>query len=179
LRRAESDEVDAVLRQHGNSVWRLIVRILGTDGHDAADCFQQAFVELVERHRRSNDVDEVVALLKRIATNRAIDVVRRRIRERGRSQEFGQSQVMSRAEFDPAVQAEAAEFLGELRDALAELPDQQSAAFVLTQMENLPNNQAAVAIGVSVNHVGVLIHRARAALRVRLDSYKPVRAPRP
>lgn len=86
MQRPKSNEFEALLSEHGNSVWRLVVRILGNDGHDAADCFQQAFVELVLRQRQSNDIREARLLLSRIATARAIDAVRRRIRERGRSQ---------------------------------------------------------------------------------------------
>jgi hypothetical protein len=65
------DERDALLDAEGQSVWRLIVRILGDDGDDAADCFQQAFVELASRQKRSNDVRKVGSLLRRIAAVRA------------------------------------------------------------------------------------------------------------
>ena len=81
---SDSAEYEAVLADQGKYVWRLIVRILGDDGHDAADCFQQAFVELASRKKRSNDVRDVGSLLRRIAAARAIDTVRRRIRDRRR-----------------------------------------------------------------------------------------------
>ena len=66
-----------------------------------------------------------------------------------------------------------------LRNALAEIPASQLAAFVLTQIEDMPHDEAAVAMGVTVNHVGVLLHRARAALRERLESHKPARESKP
>jgi RNA polymerase sigma-70 factor, ECF subfamily len=171
----ESDEFDAVLDQQGKSVWRLIVRILGNDGPDAVDCFQQAFVDLAQRHRRSSDVRRAGALLKRIAASRAIDVVRRRIRDRSRTHELDSAVVASHRNFEPDARAEANEFLDSLRDALAELPEAQSAAFMLTQIEDISNEDAAAAVGVTVNHLGVLLHRARATLRERLESHKPVR----
>ena len=179
MRQPESDAQDAVLRDHGASVWRLVVRIVGSDGHDAADCFQQAFVELASRQKRSNDVREVGALLKRIATARAIDVVRRRIRERARSPASDVTLVASRRELEPDARAEMSELLDALRAALSELPKPQSEAFVLTQIEDVPHDKAAEVIGVTVDHLRVLLHRARAALRVRLESHKPVREVRP
>ena len=175
MEQTEPDEFDHVVREHGKSVWRLIVRILGNDGHDAADCFQQAFVELVSRHKRSKDIRDAGALLKRIAVTRAIDTVRRRIRERGRSQEIKERLIPTHPRFEPGAQAEAGELLDDLRTALGELPEPQSAAFVLTQIEDIPHEEAARALGVTVNHLGVLLHRARATLRGRLESHLPVR----
>ena len=177
--RPDTAEYDDMLADQGKYVWRLIVRILGDDGHDAADCFQQAFVELALRKKRLDDVRDLGALLKRIATARAIDTVRRRIRDRLRTQDTDVALIASRRDFEPDARAEADELLDELRAALAELSERQSIAFVLTQIENMPHVDAALAIGVTVNHFGVLLHRARAALRERLGSHRPIRETRP
>ncbi len=177
--RSDNADYEALLAEEGQYAWRLIVRILGNDGHDAADCFQQAFVELAARRNRAGDVRDAGALLRRIASARAIDCVRRRIRDRKRTQYTDESQLVSDSNVEPDGRAEASELLEDLRVALAELPDQQAAAFVLVQIENLPRDQAAMAINVSVNHLGVLLHRARTALRERLASHKPIREARP
>lgn len=171
------DAFDEAVREHGQSVWRLIVRVLGSHGHDAADCFQQASMELVARHKR--DIRDAGALFKRIAATRAIDMVRRRIRERGRSQVLQESLIPAHRRFEPGTQAEAGELLEDLRTALGELPEVQSAAFVLTQIEDIPDEEAAKALGVTVNHLRVLLHRARATLRERLESHRPLRESRP
>jgi RNA polymerase sigma-70 factor (ECF subfamily) len=171
----ESDayDLERVVREHGNAVWRLIVRVLGDDGHDAADCFQQAFVEFAARHRQLNDIHNPAPLLKRIAVTRAIDTVRRRIRQRGRSQELSANLVATRSAKEPDTEVQAAELLDDLRAALSELPALQSAAFVLMQIDHLPRDQAAKSLGISVNHLSVLLHRAGAALRQRLESHRP------
>jgi hypothetical protein len=44
----------------------------------------------------------------------------------------------------------------------------QSAVFVMTQLEQMTHEDAAAALGISVNHVAVLLFRARAALQLRL-----------
>jgi RNA polymerase sigma-70 factor (ECF subfamily) len=172
--RAESDDYNTLLDTNGDRVWRLIIRILGEDGADAADCFQQAFADFVTRARRSKDIRSGGSLLIRIATARAIDVIRRRVRERGRTQELDQRLLASRRAEEPSLRAETVELLDDLRAALAELPERQSTAFVLTQIENVAPEDAAKAIGVTVAHLRVLIHRSRAALRTRLESHKPV-----
>jgi RNA polymerase sigma factor (sigma-70 family) len=172
-------EFDTMLTDQGDHVWRLIVRILGDDGHDAADVFQQAFVELTARQRRSSDVRNAAALLKRIATARAIDVVRRKIRDRKTTHDTDEALIAARKQYQPDARAEAGELLDDLRAALTELPEQQSAAFVLTQIEDMSHVEAAAAIGVTANHVGVLLHRARATLRESLQSHSPLREARP
>jgi len=178
LRSGSADDIDAVLREHGQAVWRLVVRLVGNDGPDAADCFQQAFVEFASLHR-GGGIRQSGALLKRIAAARSIDAVRRRMRERRRAGELDVGLISTGREFEPDAQAEASEFLELLREALAELPEPQSAAFVLTQIEELSGGEAAAAIDVTVNHLGVLLHRARTALQARFEAYKPTREFKP
>jgi RNA polymerase sigma-70 factor (ECF subfamily) len=175
---SEPDKFSALLSAEGQPVWRLIVRILGNGGHDAADCFQQAFVELASRHQQLNDIRRAGPLLRRIAAARAIDVVRRRIRDRKSKVAVDESLLPARQEFEPPAQAEACELLDDLRTALTEIPERQAAAFVLTQLEDLPHAEAATAIGVTVTHLGVLLHRARSALRGCLETHNPIREAR-
>lgn len=174
--RPKPTDFDAILADQGQYAWRLIVRILGDDGHDADDCFQQAFVELASRISGSNDVRDIGSLLRRIAVARAIDVVRRRVRDRHRMQDTNVELVATRKDDEPDAHAETGEMLDDLRVALSELPEQQSAAFVLTQIESIPRQDAASAIGVSLNHLAVLLHRARTSLSNRLNSHRPWRA---
>lgn len=167
------DAGERLIRTHGDAVWRAIVRVLGSSSHDAADVFQQAFVEWSERRRKTAIVDDG-AMFKSIAVARAIDAIRRRVRDRGRttSVEADATTTLDSAE------AEATELLDDLRVALADLPTQQATAFVLTQIEGEPHAAAAEALGVTANHVGVLVHRARATLRERLESHRPVKEAR-
>lgn len=173
MQRLDHDDDNLLLRTESAAVWRLIVRILGDEGHDAADCFQQAYVELVARMRRGDSVRHAAALLKRIAAARAIDAVRRRVRDRGRTEDVDAHQIPALREASPDEHAEAGELLAALRIALTELPERQAAAFVLTQIEDLSQADAARAIGVTSVHLSVLLRRARVALRKRLDAHNP------
>jgi RNA polymerase sigma-70 factor (ECF subfamily) len=56
-----------------------------------------------------------------------------------------------------------------LRDCLEALPGQQREVFQLRQVEELSAADVAHIIGCTVNHVGVLLHRARLRLRACLD----------
>ena len=68
------------------------------------------------------------------------------------------------------MQGELAE---RLRDALAEIDPAQAKAFCLISLEALTNREAAEVLGVTSNHVGVLLYRARQALREKLIAFDP------
>ncbi len=173
------NQMQVVLRDQGNLVWGLIVRILGDDGDDAADCYQQSFFELASRQARVNDIRRAESFWKRIAAARAIDTIRRRITDRERARLTGDVQVVTDPESGPSAQAQECELLDDFRAALATLPEIQASAFLLTQIDNSSNQDAAQVLGVSVNHLGVLLHRARVTLRERLESHNPVKQHRP
>ncbi|MFN0055052.1 MAG: RNA polymerase sigma factor [Planctomycetales bacterium] len=174
-----ANQMQVVLRDQGHLAWGLIVRILGDDGDDAADCYQQSFYELASRQARVNDIRHAGSLWKRIAAARAIDTIRRRISDRERTRLAGDIQVVTDPKTGPAAQAQESELLDAFRAALATIPEVQASAFLLTQVDDLSNQDAAQVLGVSVNHLGVLLHRARVALRTRLESHNPVKEHRP
>lgn len=73
----------AIVHEHGATVWRLARRILG-DEADAGDCFQETFVAALSASRAAPVVNWP-GLLRRLCTARAIDLLRRRIRDRRRT----------------------------------------------------------------------------------------------
>jgi RNA polymerase sigma-70 factor (ECF subfamily) len=110
-------------------------------------------------------------VLRRIAAVRAIDTVRRRSRDRRTFVPIGDANPPDARQRPPHEGAIVAELLDDLRAALAHLPEPQATAFVLTQLEDVAHGEAARTLGVTVNHVGVLLHRARAALRGRMNHH--------
>src|SRR4051794_38528890 len=78
---------EGIVRSHGRAVWRTAWRVLA-DSADADDCMQEAFVDAVELSRRE-PVRDWGRLLTRLATSRALDRLRRRIREANRRNGHG------------------------------------------------------------------------------------------
>ena len=52
---------------------------------------------------------------------------------------------------------------------IRQLPEQQQTAFILQKIEGLSYEEIADVLGVKANHVGVLVFRARAAVRELLE----------
>jgi RNA polymerase sigma-70 factor (ECF subfamily) len=157
-----------IVEEQGPLVWRTLCRLLRAEDDAIDDCFQETFLEFIGQ---SSDgvVDRPAGLLVRIATRRAIDRIRKRAGERTRLRSLDESDAAASA-IDPSLAVIGDELAQALRLALIDLPEQQSAAFVMTQLEQLPHDQAAEALGVSLNHVAVLLFRARATLQAKLKN---------
>ncbi|HOW72636.1 MAG TPA: sigma-70 family RNA polymerase sigma factor [Phycisphaerae bacterium] len=152
-----------IVRQHGPIVWKTAYRLLGQDA-DAADCFQETFVSAIEYADRQ-EVTNWPGLLQRLATARALDHLRRRIRAaRRRAPGISFEQVAASGP-SPDQAALDAELGDRLRAALCELAPRQSAVFCLRCLSGLSYEEIASELGLSIDAVGVTLHRARARLQ--------------
>jgi RNA polymerase sigma-70 factor, ECF subfamily len=113
---------------------------------------------------RREEVRDWSALLRHLATVRAIDLLRARCRHRSRTDGRSSAEVVSR-EASPVQDAEASELVERLRAALPNLSQDQAAVFCLSCLENLSYREIGERLGVTTNAVGVLLHRARQRLK--------------
>lgn len=160
-----------IVRAHGPGVWRTAYRLLARDA-DAADCFQNAFVSAVELVATS-PVRNWAALLRRLATARALELLRARYRGAARASELGDELPADPGAPDPIAAAMEGELADALRAALAGIDSRQAEVFCLVALEGFPNTRAAELLDTTPNNVAVLLHRARAALRQRLRAFDP------
>jgi RNA polymerase sigma-70 factor (ECF subfamily) len=163
------NNLDNFPAEHGEAIWRTICRLLGSD-EGAADCFQETFVQFAQA-ARSKQVREPLALLKSIATSRAIDAIRRRRVNRRRQASLSDQQPGNSIE--PWQTMAADELAENLRRALTQIPPNQATAFCMTQLEQMTRSQAASAMGITEEHAAVLLHRAREKLQGKLAKHLP------
>jgi len=158
-----------ILSRHGPAAWQTAYRLLGNRA-DADECFQEACLAALAVSRR-----EVVhnwrGLLQRLATARSVDRLRARQRARSRVTLFSWNRLRDDSP-SPSQNAEEAELSGELRTALAQIPPNQAAAFCLHCLEDWSYQEIARQLNVTVNSVGVLVHRARQRLRRLLEGFQ-------
>lgn len=140
------------------------------EAHEAEDIVQEAMLRLWDnaprlaaRHPAGTSAAAALRLsgwLARVATNLAIDRLRLARRVSGED-------VPERADETPLADAriEADERDGAARALVMALPERQRAAIVLTYYEELPNVDAAAAMGMNIKAFESLLHRARAGLR--------------
>lgn len=159
---------NAVVADHGVVVWQTAWRLLGHES-DAADCFQNTFLAAVKAAQRT-PVEHWPAFLKKLATARAIDLLRARIRDADRRATGTLLATLADRGPSPDQIAAEQELMSRLRKAIVFLPHLQAQVFCLAVIEGLSHAEIAGQLQITTNHVGVLVHRARAAVRTILES---------
>lgn len=161
----------SIVKQHGPLVWQTVYRLLNLEA-DAADCFQKVFLTAIE-YEKSRTVHHWPALLKKLATARALDQLRSRYRNQERLQSLEERSFHDPRLHEPSEHAIADELADELRVALADLEPIAAEIFCLANLEGWSYEAIAEQWGMTSNHIGVLINRTRMALRKKLHAHLP------
>ena len=157
----------SIVDKYGGLVWQAAYRLLGNEA-DAADCFQETFVSALELSRRQR-VRNFAGLLLRLATTRAVDILRRRFR----NSSFSESAVLdgkASANPGPVQAAQRRELAEQLRYGLSQLADGEAEVFCLRYLNDFSYRQIAKELGIKRNAAGVMIHRAKKKLGELLES---------
>jgi RNA polymerase sigma-70 factor (ECF subfamily) len=126
---------------------------------------QDVLVEAYRKHGANGTVPEG-ALLRRMATLRAID----RLRQRRRLEPIEESSLSDLATA-PDQATEREEQADRLRQMISRLPPRQAKCFVLRHVEGMHHREIAEALCISVSAVSTAAHKARAKLRVAMSVY--------
>ncbi|MBI2205093.1 MAG: sigma-70 family RNA polymerase sigma factor [Candidatus Rokubacteria bacterium] len=182
LRRGEAKAVEELVDRYGGWIYRVAVRVVG-DPRDAEEIAQDVLLTVARKIGTFKGEAAFSSWLYRIAANAAYERVRAR---RSARQEIALDAVLpafdaegrhigpvvdwSRDLENPAV---AAEMRAGLERAIAALPDEYRAVLVLRDVEGLPNEEVARALGLSVPAVKSRLHRARLFVRKELAPLLP------
>lgn len=160
------DAWEYIANCHVAPVVAYIRRIVGND-HDAEDVAQDVFLEAY-RANRTKQIRNWRGFLLRLASRRAIDLLRKR--------RSGMSVPSSKAETEPVSTspepyqtAIATELAERLRDILCVLPEGQGQVFSMHYFEDMSNEEIAESLEVSSNAVGLALHKARRRLQSLID----------
>jgi RNA polymerase sigma-70 factor (ECF subfamily) len=156
-----------LVHDHGPLVWRTAYRLLNHHA-DAADCVQETYATALRLAQRQ-PVADWPALLRRLATARALDRLRQRYRDRAWTADVEVE--ASDPGPNPVECAEGAELAERLRHALARLSPREAEVFCLRCVDDLSYGEIAAQLEIEVNAVGVLLHRARERLKGLLAAF--------
>jgi RNA polymerase sigma-70 factor (ECF subfamily) len=156
-----ADDFDLLVITTADELYRLAARLTGNLA-DAEDILQATYAKAFEMlsERRFERRASVKTWLYRIATNAAIDLLRRR----GRKPILALSDAM-----DGQRLLEARAQLRELAVWLDDLPADQRAVLVLKELEGLTAAQTADVLGCTEGAVEQRLVRARTSLRARCE----------
>ncbi|HQH71297.1 MAG TPA: sigma-70 family RNA polymerase sigma factor [bacterium] len=156
---------------YGRMVFATAFRILG-NAEDAEDVLQEVFLKLLGSWRgrwKPDSVRDWGAYLRVAASRCAVDLLRRKPKWGQECWEFVQD-VEAPAENNPRFLASQNQKARLLRHALSRLPERDARVFALRYLEDFPYEAIAEQMNLSVNQVGVILHRARGQLREILQA---------
>lgn len=170
---------EALVEKYRQPVFNFIQRTI-FDSHETEDLAQQVFVQAWKAADRYRVASRFSTWLFTIARNLCLNELRRRGRHPADSLE-ALAETGEPAITPDTFRARRVEgvtegvLFGELHDkieeALAALPENQRTAILLFRDGELPYEEIATVLGVSVSATKSLIHRGREALKLRLKAY--------
>lgn len=175
VKRGDSAAFEALVERHQHSVVGTVAKMLGGDS-DAEDIAQQVFLRVWKSASRYEPSAKFTTWLMTITRNLVFNEMRRRKRsllvpmaverEGGAPLQFPDesapppSELLLDEELNRAIE-----------EAMASLPEPQRMALVLRRYQEMPYEEIAQVLGITVPAVKSIIFRARAVLREKLKKY--------
>ena len=164
----ERQRQDEFVAAHMRRIFLLIYRIVGSVA-DAQDLTQETFIKALQRQEQLKDLEKAAHWLSRIASNTAIDFLRRT----GRAQFSDIDDVPERLVIAQESSAEEevlrTERYGRMQEALEVLTERERTALLLRDVEDLPAEEVAERLQCSKATVRSHIANARVKLRKFLE----------
>jgi RNA polymerase sigma-70 factor (ECF subfamily) len=163
-----------LVERYQDAVIGTAAKMLGNSA-DAEDIAQQVFVRLWKHAKSYRPDAKFTTYLFTIARNLVFNESRRRSRRKEVSSEEREESSHLQVEADPSRQPDSELLQAELQRAvdaaIAALPEQQRLAVVLRRYEQMPYEEIAVVLKLSLPAVKSLLFRARGTLRESLSGY--------
>jgi RNA polymerase sigma-70 factor (ECF subfamily) len=169
---ASPDAQTRFIQENLRRVFLLIYRIVG-NVDDAQDLTQETFIKALQRQSQLKDLDKAGHWLSRIASNTAIDHLRR-----NRKVSFSDvSDLPDRAAISKGESPEQSVLRGErkihLDGGLALLTERERMAILLRDVEDMPADEVARQMNCSMATVRSHIANARVKFKRYLEGRKP------
>jgi RNA polymerase sigma-70 factor (ECF subfamily) len=163
-----------LVERHQNLVIGMVAKMLG-NASDAEDIAQQVFLRIWKNARRYRPDAKFTTYLFTITRNLVFNETRRRGRKKEISLNEREEDSAFQTQDSPTRQPDKALLESELilavDQAIASLPEKQRLAVVLRRYNQLPYEQIAEVLELSVPAVKSLLFRARTTLRESLSGY--------
>ena len=157
--RGEIDAFETLVRDHQSHIYAWIVRIVRDPGV-AEDLTVETLWRIYRARQRFQPAGNFAAWARRIATNLAIDHLRR-----SRSEKSLRAEPAAAPAPDGLLQQETRD---KIRQAFCRLPVKLRVAATLALIEERPHDEIADALGISVGAVKLRVFRAVRILRRQL-----------
>lgn len=163
-----SFDLEQIYRQFYPPIHRYLLRTVGQK--EAEDLAQEVFIKAGQALDSFRNEAQVSTWLYRIATNAAID----RMRQPTFQRETGDSPIEPELTGDgQSLENDALRRATNdcIRGVIDRLPENYRVPVILSELQELSNQQIADVLGLSLDVVKVRLHRGKARLKQELQSY--------
>ena len=160
---------EAIMRRHNRQLFRTARAILRNEA-DAEEAVQEAYLTAFLHLDGFSGTARLSTWLVKITVNEALGRLRRRM-PGGESEDLAEETMSKRttAEASPEAAAAQGEIRRLLEAAIDALPQAQRTVFMLRAVEEFSTEDTASCLGIPPETVKTRLHRARQALRRRLQ----------
>jgi len=174
LRGGDDLALNSIMGRHRDRVFRYLIRLL-QDEEEALDLAQETFVRVYLNREKFNPKNRFSPWMYAIATNLARDRMRWLSRHRNISLEapVGNSDAkladsLTENRLTPNESLEREEQIIQVKEALAEIPEELRTPLVLVEYEDMSQAEIAAALNCTPKAVENRLYRARKLLREKL-----------
>lgn len=162
------DAFAELVRRYKKKVYSVAFRMLGNH-LDADEVTQETFVRVYEKRSDLREVNYISSFILRIATNYAIDLIRKKSKKHIHVDELAflpevQEELAERI-VSPERDLENAEIMKAIKEGVELLPPRQKIALVLHDIEGYTKTEIAETLGCPQATVRSNLHIARTKLR--------------
>jgi RNA polymerase sigma factor (sigma-70 family) len=147
----------AVYHAYVKEVYNVIFRLVGSRS-EAEEIVQDSFIAVFQSLKREEPIEQLRAWIKRIATNKAIDFIRKK---KIQFVELNENSADIEEREETVDEAVFAGQLEDIRRAIDELPQAYRIIVELHVFENIPQTEIARMLDIESNTVNVQYHRAK------------------
>jgi RNA polymerase sigma-70 factor (ECF subfamily) len=156
----DAEAFGALVERHERRVYNLAFRMLG-NGEDARDTSQDVFLTCLRKLSGFRGASSFTTWLHRITVNACYDA----LRKRGREELVGDDEGgFPEPRSSPSDLAEEAALSVDIQRALLRVPQEFRVVLVMHDMQGVPYEEIAAALGAPVGTVKSRLHRGRVAL---------------
>ena len=159
------------IQEHMRRVFLIIYRIVGNVA-DAQDLTQEAFIKVLQRSEQLKDPEKAAHWLSRIASNTAIDFLRRHGRVNFTEIDSLVDPLIAEPSQNPERAVLRREQAERLEDGLRQLTEKERTALLLRDVEDIPAEEVARQMNCSMATVRSHIANARIKFRRYLERRK-------
>ena len=181
LRRAQRGDPEAfeqLIEPLEQLIWRICWHYTG-NREAAEDCGQETMIRIWRNLDSYRGDCALESWVYRIAANCCMDFLRKKKRDKSESVEPLREQGFDPADPSPGTEEQvvAEDEHRRLREAITQLPEEQREALILTQLQKVPYEEAALLLNISEGTVKSRVNRAKARLKEILSEERELSPP--